>query len=90
MEQDRTSPVLLHHHELARQALDQPRGHRQSHRQHKTRSGLTVRSEIDTNSYPKGLVVSDTDFDAIRLIRDEFHGDWNYAIEPLNNESIVS
>jgi len=56
----------------------------------KTRSGLTVRSEIDTNSYPKGLVVSDIDFDAIRLIRDEFHGDWNYAIEPLNNEGIVS
>ena len=56
----------------------------------KTRSGLTVRSEIDTNSYPKGLVVSDTDFDAIRLIRDEFHGDWNYAIEPLNNEGISS
>jgi len=51
----------------------------------KTRSGLTVRSEIDTNSYPKGLVVSDTDFDAINLIRDEFHGDWNYSIQPLNN-----
>ena len=56
----------------------------------KTRSGLTVRSEIDTNSYPKGLVVSDTDFDAINLIRDEFHGDWNYSIKPLNNEGIVS
>jgi len=56
----------------------------------KTRSGLTVRSEIDTNSYPKGLVVSDTDFDAINLIRDEFHGDWNYSIEPPNNEGIVS
>ena len=56
----------------------------------KTRSGLTVRSEIDTNSYPKGLVVSDTDFDAINLFRDEFHGDWNYSIEPLNNEGIVS
>jgi len=56
----------------------------------KTRSGLTVRSEIDTYSYPKGLVVSDTDFDAINLFRDEFHGDWNYSIEPLKNEGVVS
>ena len=56
----------------------------------KTRSGLTLRSEIDTNSYPKGLVVSDADFDSINLIRDELHGDWNYSIEPLNNVGIVS
>ena len=33
----------------------------------KTRSGLKVRSEIDTNSYPKGLVVSDADFSTIEI-----------------------
>jgi len=32
----------------------------------KTRSGLTVRSEIDSNSYPKGVVVSDADFAGIK------------------------
>jgi hypothetical protein len=46
----------------------------------KTRSGLKVRSEIDTNSYPKGLVVSEADFSAIKFEPDEFHGEWNYSI----------
>lgn len=48
----------------------------------KTRSGLKVRSEIDTNLYPKGLVISDTDFAAIKLEPDPFRGEWNYSIRP--------
>lgn len=48
----------------------------------KTRSGLKVRSEIDTNSYPKGMVVSDADFSAIEIRPDPFHGEWNYSIGP--------
>ena len=48
----------------------------------KTRSGLKVRSEIDTNSYPKGLVISDADFAKIKLEPDPFHGEWNYSIRP--------
>ena len=46
----------------------------------KTRSGLRVRAELDNADYPKGLVVSDQDFAAIKLDRNEFHGDWNYRI----------
>jgi hypothetical protein len=46
----------------------------------KTRSGLKVRADIDANSYPKGRVVSDAEFDAIKLERDAFHGEWNYLI----------
>ncbi len=46
----------------------------------KTRSGLKVRAELDKAEYPKGLVVSDDDFAAIKLERNEFHGDWNYRI----------
>ena len=48
----------------------------------KTRSGLRVRSEIDTNSYPKGMVVSDADFSTIEIRPDRFHGEWNYSIGP--------
>jgi hypothetical protein len=48
----------------------------------KTRSGLKVRSEIDSNSYPKGLVVSDADFSTIEIKPDRFHGEWNYSIGP--------
>ena len=46
----------------------------------KTRSGLKVRAELDHADYPKGLVVSDHDFAAIKIDRNEFHGDWNYCI----------
>ena len=46
----------------------------------KTRAGLSVRSEIDTNLYPKGSVVSDAEFAAINIERDAFHGEWNYSI----------
>jgi len=46
----------------------------------KTRSGLTVRAELDNADYPKGRIVSDEEFAAINLERNEFHGDWNYSI----------
>ena len=46
----------------------------------KTRSGLSVRAELDNANYPKGLVVSDEDFAAIKIERNDFHGDWNYRI----------
>ena len=47
-----------------------------------TKQGLTVKAEIDANIYPRGTAVSDSEFDSIRLDRDEFHGDWNYLIRP--------
>ena len=48
------------------------------------RSGLfaSACSEIDTNAYPKGLVVSHADFSTIDIEPSEFHGEWNYSIQP--------
>ena len=46
----------------------------------KTKSGLTVRAELDTNSYPKGVVVTDAELAAVGVEPNEFHGDWNYSI----------
>jgi Rhodopirellula transposase DDE domain len=43
---------------------------------------LTVRSELDSNTYPKGIKVADTDMDALNLQRHDFHGEWNYTIKP--------
>jgi len=48
----------------------------------RTRSGLSVQAEIDANAYPKGVVVSDAEFAAIKIERNHFHGDWNYCIRP--------
>jgi hypothetical protein len=48
----------------------------------KTKMGLSVKAELDTSQYPKGIKVSDADFIAINMVRDDFHGDWNYSISP--------
>ena len=47
-----------------------------------TRTGLTVKGELDTNKYPKGIKVTDEEMRQVKIIRDEFHGEWNYAIQP--------
>ncbi len=47
-----------------------------------TDKGLTVRCELDKNTYPKGIVVSDEDMASINIMRNEFHGEWNYTIRP--------
>jgi len=47
-----------------------------------TKTGLTVRCELDTGQYPKGIVVSDAEMAAINIKRAEFHGEWNYTISP--------
>jgi len=48
----------------------------------KTKTGLTVRCELDTTHYPKGITVSKEAVDAINITRDAFHGEWNYTIHP--------
>jgi len=47
-----------------------------------TKTGLRVRAELDPSNYPKGVKVSNKEVAAIRLERDEFHGEWNYTILP--------
>jgi len=49
-----------------------------------TRTGPKVRAELDQDSYPKGIKVTDAEFEAVkrRLDPDPFHGDWNYRIRP--------
>ena len=47
-----------------------------------TKTGLSVRCELDPHRYPKGVVVSDAEIAALNIERDEFHGEWNYTISP--------
>ena len=47
-----------------------------------TNTGLKVYARLDTGSYPKGVEVSDEEFNAINIHRHDFHGDWNYTIKP--------
>lgn len=47
-----------------------------------TKSGLKVRADIDLNTYPKGIKVSDAQMRMIDISRNDFHGEWNYTLRP--------
>jgi len=47
-----------------------------------TRTGLTVRAELDPGSYPAGVKVSDEQMAGLPLDRHDWHGDWNYTLRP--------
>jgi hypothetical protein len=82
VEQDRASPVLVHHRKLARQAARQPSGHRAVDRRNTTKTGLKVRCELDQNTCPAGIKVSDAEINAVNLTSHNFRGEWNYTISP--------
>jgi hypothetical protein len=46
----------------------------------KTQGGLCVRCVLDEETYERGLEVSDEEFDSISIVKDDFHGEWNYTI----------
>jgi hypothetical protein len=47
-----------------------------------TKSGLTVTAMADTNKYQTGIKISNKEFNALNIKKDDFHGDWNYVISP--------
>jgi hypothetical protein len=47
-----------------------------------TKTGLQIRSGLDTETYRTGIKVSDKELAAIRLEKATFHGEWNYTIAP--------
>ena len=52
-----------------------------------TKTGLTVRCELDENSYAKGVKVSDAEMAALNITADPFHPEWNYTIAPRPNQA---
>ncbi|MFE9812271.1 ISAzo13 family transposase [Streptomyces sp. NPDC005548] len=53
-----------------------------------TRTGLRVKAELDTNTYPTGIGVGDAEMAALPLTRHAFHGDWNYALHPQPSPAV--
>jgi Rhodopirellula transposase DDE domain len=47
-----------------------------------THTGLRVRAELDCGRYPLGVKVRNEELAAVPLARHEFHGEWNYTIQP--------
>ncbi len=46
----------------------------------RTKNGLGISAELDTYLYEKGRKVTDEELGKVSIIRDEFHGEWNYTI----------
>ena len=47
-----------------------------------TAKGLKVTCRLDRRKYPTGRKVTDDEMGQINVVRDKFHGDWNYVIRP--------
>jgi len=47
-----------------------------------TTTGLTVRCQLDPNSYPTKIKLTKQQKASIPITRHKFHGDWNYTIHP--------
>ena len=48
----------------------------------KTEGGLSVQAVHDTNWYPRGIKITDTQMNTIPIQAHDWHGDWNYSITP--------
>ena len=49
----------------------------------RTKNGLEIKARLDEKQYQKGIKVSEKELRNINITRDEFHGEWNYAIHPV-------
>ena len=48
-----------------------------------TKSGLRICADLDENIYEKGKKISDEQLGQVNLVKQEFHGEWNYIIKPI-------
>jgi len=49
-----------------------------------TDTGLRIRAELDGGQYTTGIEVTDEQLAEINIVKDRFHGEWNYTIRPRN------
>jgi hypothetical protein len=47
-----------------------------------TKTGLTVKCELDENIYAKGIKVTDAEMEALNIETEDWHPEWNYTIKP--------
>jgi len=48
-----------------------------------TTKGLIVKARLDNNLYEKEQKVTDKELSEIKIVRNQFHGEWNYIISPI-------
>ena len=47
-----------------------------------TAKGLKVKCRLDRRKYPTGRKISDEEMTRVNVVRNTFHGEWNYVIKP--------
>jgi len=47
-----------------------------------TTTGLTVKANLDENIYLTGIKVTEQEKQKLNIVRNDFHGEWNYTISP--------
>ncbi len=52
-----------------------------------TRSGLKVSAALDPGKYPDKIRVTDKEMAGLNLVKDSFHGEWNYSLQPRSLSS---
>lgn len=48
-----------------------------------TKTGLKINCQLDDKIYQKGIKISDEEMAKLNIIRDDFHGEWNYKFSPI-------
>lgn len=54
-----------------------------------TAKGLRIRAALDENTYAPGIKVTDEELAMLAIERDEFHGEWNYRLNPRNQHDPI-
>ena len=47
-----------------------------------TKAGLTVKVRLDKKKYKKGIQISKQILENLQIVKNEFHGEWNYTVFP--------
>jgi transposase len=47
-----------------------------------TKKGLSIKAKLDEREYAKGIKVTDEELSKVNMVKETFHGEWNYKIIP--------
>ena len=55
----------------------------------KTKTGLKIQTAVDTNPYVKGIKITDAEMAALGICKNDFHGEWNYTLNPVKIDQVI-
>ena len=47
-----------------------------------TEAGLKIKCGVDPTLYESGIKVTDEELEQVNIVKNSFHGEWNYTIFP--------